>query len=171
MDSWLKIGTISFKRCWRSLVLVSIVGVLMIFIAGFFTTTRRRRDISKTTGGDYDVSPNPLALAQSRKDVRLQEQENLFQARQNGLRDFCKNITNRRRPMEENKDNNMAHNKPEGILATSRNSDLSDAGIKLLFGGCRLKREKISFLNTPRKALASGQNLDRKSNILKIFAW
>ena len=127
MDSCLKIGTISFKRCWRSLVLVSIVGVLMIFIAGCFTTTRRRRrDISKTTGGDYDVSPNPLALAQSRKDVRLQEQENLFRARQNGLRDFCKNITNRRRPMEENKDNNiMAHNKPEGILATSRKSDLA----------------------------------------------
>ena len=120
MDLWLKIGTISFKRCWRCLVLVS-----MIFIAGYFTTTRRRRDISKTTGEDYDVSPNPLALAQSRKDVRLQEQENLFQARQNGLRDFCKNITNRRRPMEENKDNNLAHNKPEGILATSRNSELS----------------------------------------------
>ena len=125
MDSWLKIGTISFKRCWRCLVLVSLVGVLMIFIAGFFTTTRRRRDISKTTGGDYDVSPNPLALAQSREDVRLREQENLFQARQNGLRDFCKNITNRRRPMEENKGHNMAHNKPEGILATSRFSDLS----------------------------------------------
>ena len=104
-------------------MLVSIVGVLMIFIAGYFTTTRKRRDISKTTGGDYDVGPNPLALAQSRKDVRLREQENLFQARQNGLRDFCKNITNRRRPMEENKDNNMAHNKPEGILATSRKSD------------------------------------------------
>ena len=120
MDWWLKIGTISFIRCWRCLVLVSILGVLMIFIAGFFTTTRRLRDISKTTGGDYDVSPNPLALAQSRKDVRLQEQENLFQARQNGLRDFCKNITNRRRAMEENKDNNLTHNKPEGILATSR---------------------------------------------------
>ena len=74
--------------------------------------------------------------------------------------------------MEENKDNNiMAHNKPEGILATSRNSDLSDAGIKLFFGRCRLKREEISFLKRPEKLWLVDKISTENQNILKIFAW